>query len=102
MGVDAMEYKELDIDKRKGTVRLRTAYDTDEFERDNHNLKKIIGKGFTPDRRMRLIAEIPMNDILRLGNAGDHDAIAGMNGDDAALKRLIRRNPGWRASDGSI
>jgi hypothetical protein len=97
-----MEYKQLDIDKRKGNVRLRTVYDTDDSERYNHELKKYIGKGFTRDRKMRLIAEIPLNDLMRLGNAGDHDAIAGMYGDDAALKRLIRKNPGWRASEGSI
>ena len=90
----------------------------EEFEPDRYSLKTVIpsdqigeaamrkrreiGKGFTRERTMRHIAEIPLDELVALGHSGCDDAVAAAMGDDAALKKLIKLHPEWRVSEGQI
>lgn len=83
-------------------LKLTTVYDaTDHLVRNMHERNEI-GRGFSPDRNSRKIASIPMDDMMALIAAKNVDAIAAMQGDDQAMRRLIRAHPEWRCSEGGI
>ena len=76
--------------------------DTDEF---NHELMRMLGKGFTKDGHSRWISNIDADELNALRLNGDKDAAAFTESghkDREALRRLLRRFPQWRGSEGGI
>lgn len=85
-----------------GRFELKTVIPTDDLGAAASQMKKIIGKGFTKERTLRHVAEIPLDELVALGHSGCDDAVAAAMGDDQAMKRLIRQHPEWRVSEGGI
>lgn len=94
----------------KGKIILETHYNTDVYEEHNYQQKKG-GKGFTKKSNgsrgnLRLVASVPVEEIIRLELEGCRDAKMALFGSgpesDEALRRLIRKHPEWRSSEGAI
>jgi hypothetical protein len=94
----------LEVDDR-GRVELRglvVSDDTDEF---NAELKRYLGRGFTKDGTKRWISNIDGDELNALCLGGDRDALAFRESgrrDREALRRLLRRFPRWRCSEGGV
>ena len=86
------------------TVRMTRVIDTGWSEKHNKEMRK--DKGWTAKRTLRHVAEIPFDEVLALAQSGDPDAIQAIlrpsGEDDGAFRRLLRRHPEWRCSEGSI
>jgi hypothetical protein len=100
--------KYSDLKETKNGTELTVAYDTDPALKEIYEEKKESGKGFTKGHlgfggNMRKVASIPFEEITRLGLEGDQDALDALNfNDQSALRRLIRKHPEWRTSEGMV
>lgn len=88
-------------------ICLTTTYNTDEYERLNHEAMRQAGKGFIRDGRgnisARPILSIPVLDAAMLEAKFDPDWMAFRHCDDRqAMRRLLKRFPYWRAAEGRI
>ena len=87
-------------------VRLLNHINTDDAERENWRSVQQ-GKGFIRDERGnisgRLVAQIPADEAAMLEHVKDIDYLSfSRNGDKTALRRLLKRFPYWRCSEGGI
>ena len=87
-------------------VRLLNHINTDDAERENWRGVQQ-GKGFIRDERGnisgRLVAQIPADEAAMLEHVKDIDYLSfSRNGDKAAFRRLLKRFPYWRCSEGGI
>jgi hypothetical protein len=87
--------------KDSGRYTYQRIYDTTASELANGR-DRLLGKGWTPGKTLRRVASIPVEDVIRLGKEGNLDAVMAMNGDDGAMRRLIRAHPEWRCSEGRV
>ena len=88
------------------SVRLLNHINTDEAERENWEQVQE-GKGFIRDERGnvagRLVANIPVEEAAMLEAQKDLDYLSfTRNGDKNAFRRLLKRFPYWRCSEGGI
>ena len=87
-------------------VRLLNHINTDDAERENwRGVQR--GKGFIRDGRGnisgRLVAQIPADEAAMLEAQKDLDYLSfSRKGDKAAFRRLLKRFPYWRCSEGGI
>lgn len=100
-----------DMWEDKEGIKVRHTYDTTEDEIENAREKVLAGKGFTKGHlgfggNMRRVASIPLVELERLVNEGNQDALVAMIGSgkeaDTAMRRLIRKHPEWRNSEGAF
>ena len=95
-----------EIEGRGDNVRLLNHINTDGAERENwQQLQQ--GKGFIRDERGnvagRFVANIPVEEAAMLEAQKDLDYLSfSRNGDKNALRRLLKRFPYWRCSEGGI
>ena len=87
-------------------VRLLNHINTDDTERENWRQAQA-GKGFIRDERGhvagRVVAQIPVEEAAMLEAQKDLDYLSfTRNRDKAAFKRLLKRFPYWRCSEGGI
>lgn len=103
-----MRQTEFDVDERSGEVKLGVKIDTSEQDRLNALARKELGKGFTKDRTMRAVADIPYDFLFSLKQSGDlagtvlMDATSSRSERRKALRNLLYRYPEFRISDGNI
>ena len=95
-----------EFEEKGGHYRLLTHIDTREEQRKNWESVKE-GKGFIRDESGeitgRLVAQIPAEEAAMLEHVKDLDYLSfSRNGDKNALRRLLRRFPYWRCSEGGI
>lgn len=95
------------LEKRGEEVTLVTHANTDEAERENRAMAQETGKGFirgeNGELQGRTLARIPVEDAEYLDTVKDLDWLAYRRcGDMAAFRRLLRRYPYWRCSEGAF
>ena len=95
-----------ELEERGEQVRLTNHINTDDEEKANWQSVQN-GKGFIYDSRgrlsARLIANIPVEEAAMLEAQKDIDYLSfSRNRDKAALRRLLKRFPHWRCSEGSV
>ena len=95
-----------EIEGRGDNVRLLNHINTDDAERENWQHVQQ-GKGFIRDERGnvagRFVANIPVEEAAMLEAQKDLDYLSfSRNGDKNALRRLLKRFPYWRCSEGGI
>jgi hypothetical protein len=86
-------------------IKLAVVSDTTDIDELNAAERKIIGKGFTADRTMRKLANIPMDALETLCALGDRNALNYRESDytDAgALLMLLSYHPEFRCSEGNV
>jgi hypothetical protein len=94
----------LEADER-GRVEMRGLVVSDDLDEFNYELRRMLGKGFTKDGRKRWISNIDPDELKALSTNGDRDARAFEESgykDREALRRLLRRFPQWRCSEGCV
>ncbi len=96
-----------ELEKRGEEVTLVTHANTDEAERENRAMAQETGKGFirgeNGELQGRMLARIPVEDAEYLDTVKDLDWLAYRRcGDMAAFRRLLRRYPYWRCSEGAF
>ena len=95
-----------EIEELGESVRLLNHINTDDAERENwRGVQR--GKGFIRDERGniagRLVAQIPADEAAMLEAQKDLDYLSfSRNGDKAVFRRLLKRFPYWRCSEGGI
>ena len=95
-----------ELEERGDNVRLLNHINTDDAERENWQQVQQ-GKGFIRDERGnvagRFVANIPVEEAAMLEAQKDLDYLSfSRNGDKNALRRLLKRFPYWRCSEGGI
>ena len=95
-----------EFEEKSGHYSLRNHIDTREEQRENWESVQH-GKGFIRDRRGeitgRLVAQIPAEEAAMLEHVKDLDYLSfSRNGDKAAFRRLLKRFPYWRCSEGGV
>ena len=95
-----------ELDELGNDVRLINHINTDDEERLNWQSVQQ-GKGFIRDDKNhvigREIARIPVEEAAMLEAIHDLDYLSfSRNNDKAALKRLLKRFPYWRCSEGGF
>ena len=87
-------------------LQLINRINTDEAERDNWKNLQQVGKGFIRENGKivgREVARIPMEEAAMLEAQYDLDYLSfSRNNDKAAFRRLLKRFPHWRCSEGSV
>jgi hypothetical protein len=94
----------LEADER-GRVETRGLVVSDDLDEFNYELRRMLGRGFTRDGKSRWISNIDIDELEALYLGGDRDAAAFMESgykDREALRRLLRRFPQWRCSEGGV
>ena len=95
-----------EIEERGDEVMLLNHINTDDAERENwHRVQQ--GKGFIRDEHGkiagRLVANIPVEEAMMLQTMKDIDYLSfSLNGDKNAFRRLLKRFPHWRCSEGRV
>jgi hypothetical protein len=103
-----MRQTNLEFDKYSGKVTLGVKVDTTPTDAVNAQLRKELGKGFTPGGTMRAVANVPIDFLHSCAQLGDMDAIVlYAEGPDpkakrAALKNFLFKYPEFRISSGSL
>jgi hypothetical protein len=103
-----MAITELDVNNLTGEVTLTKVVDTTAIDKDNAELRKELGKGYTKNRLMRAVADIPMEFLNVCALNGDVAAKALLDTDpDPVIRRKALRNflykyPEFRISEGMI
>lgn len=87
-------------------ITLINHINTDDAERENWKSVQQ-GKGFILDSKgktaARLVASIPVDEAAMLESMFDIDYLSfSRNGDKNALRRLLKRFPHWKCSEGGI
>ena len=95
-----------ELDESGEEVRLINHINTDDEERLNWQSVQN-GKGFIRDEKKHVIgrevARIPVEEAAMLEAFHDLDYLSfSRNNDKAALKRLLKRFPYWRCSEGGF
>ena len=95
-----------ELEVRGDELELTTHINTDDVERENWERVQT-GKGFMYDSRGKLagreIARIPVEEAAMLEAQYDLDYLSfSRNQDKNALRRLLKRFPHWRCSEGGI
>ena len=95
-----------ELEELGDSVRLLNHINTDDAERENWRSVQQ-GKGFIRDKHGhvagRLVANIPVEEAAMLEAMKDLDYLSfSRNGDKAAFRRLLKRFPYWRCSEGGI
>lgn len=85
-----------------GRYELKTVIPTDQIGAAALKKRREIGKGFTRDKNMRHVAEVPLDELVGLGHSGCDDAVSAVLGDDKAMKRLIQKHPEWQVCEGDL
>ena len=95
-----------ELTERGEELQLLNHINTDEAERDNWKNLQQVGKGFIREKGEivgREIARIPMEEAAMLEAQYDLDYLSfSRNNDKAAFRRLLKRFPHWRCSEGSV
>ena len=89
----------------RGRVEMRGLVVSDGTDGFNDELRRMLGKGFTKDGTKRWISNIDADELNALCLNGDRDALdftGSGHKDREALRRLLRRFPQWRCSEGGI
>jgi rRNA processing protein Krr1/Pno1 len=98
----------LNIDERSGKTELRMTVNDALIASQNAEFRRNIGKGFTLNRSMRAVAEIPPDTLKIMALSGDKDALVlfDINSDPMQKKRALRgflfNHPEYRISDGRL
>ena len=95
-----------ELEELGDNVRLLNHINTDDAERENWQHVQQ-GKGFIRDEQGnvagRFVANIPVEEAAMLEAQKDLDYLSfSRNGDKNALRRLLKRFPYWRCSEGGI
>ena len=95
-----------ELKERGDELTLINYINTDDAERENWRQVQQ-GKGFIRDQKGnvagRLVANIPVDEAAMLETMKDIDYLSfSLNGDKAALRRLLKRFPHWRCCEGGI
>ena len=95
-----------ELEELGDNVRLLNHINTDDAERENWQHVQQ-GKGFIRDEHGnvagRFVANIPVEEAAMLEAQKDLDYLSfSRNGDKNALRRLLKRFPYWRCSEGGI
>ena len=96
-----------ELEKRGEEITLVTHANTNDAERENWAIAQVAGKGFirgeNGELQGRTLARIPVEDAEYLDTVKDLDWLAYRRcGDMAAFRRLLRRYPYWRCSEGAF
>ena len=87
-------------------LQLVNHINTDEAERENWRHLQEVGKGFIRENGEivgREVARIPVEEAAMLEAICDLDYLSfSRNNDKAAFRRLLKRYPHWRCSEGSV
>jgi hypothetical protein len=95
----------LEFDERRGRAEMRGLVVSDDLDEFNYELRRMLGRGFTKDGKTRWISNIDGDELAARRLSGDRDAIAFTESgykDREALRRLLRRFPQWRCSEGCV
>jgi hypothetical protein len=98
----------LDVNELTGVVTLTKTADSSAVEKNNADLRKEIGKGFTKSRLMRAVADIPLDFLHVCALNGEVSARVLMESDpDPVVRRKALRNflykyPEFRISEGRL
>ena len=95
-----------ELEERGEDYKLTNSFNTDEVERENWANAQAVGKGFIRENGEiigREIARIPVEEAAMLEALCDLDYLSfSRNNDKAALRRLLKRFPYWRCSEGGV
>ena len=98
---------EQELEERGDELTLLNHINTDDEERLNWESVQHDGKGFIYNERGKVsgreVARIPMEEAAMLEAMCDLDYLAfTRNNDKAAFRRLLKRFPYWRCSEGGV
>ena len=98
---------EQELEERGDELTLLNHINTDDEERLNWESVQQSGKGFIYNERGKVsgreVARIPMEEAAMLEAMCDLDYLAfTRNNDKAAFRRLLKRFPYWRCSEGGV
>lgn len=96
-----------EIRERGEEIELKNHINTDVEERLNWENVQAVGKGYIRDKRGKIIgreiARIPVEEAAMLEAMCDLDYLSFTRTQDkAALRRLLKRFPYWRCSEGGV
>ena len=91
-----MRKKFLQIEKDKYFLHVIT--DLTPYLRKNYEEKKLIGKGFSKKRTWRKIGTIPIDFLLSLSREQQEEIMK----NPKAIKKLLKKHPEFRCSEGEI
>jgi hypothetical protein len=97
--------KDIITEDEQGRVEMRGLVDSGDIDELNAGLRLILGKGFTGGGTFRHTANIDRDEWAALLMNMDRDALdfeASRWSDKDALRRLLRRFPQWRCSEGGV
>jgi len=86
----------LQIDGEKFVLRVIS--DLTPILKKNYEEKKLIGKGFSKKRTWRKIGTIPIDFLLSLPKEQQEEIMK----DPKAIKKILKKHPEFRCSEGEI
>ena len=86
----------LQIDGEKFVLRVIS--DLTPYLRKNYEERKLIGKGFSKKRTWRKIGFIPLDFLLSLPKEQQEEIMK----DPKAIKKILKKHPEFRCSEGEI
>ena len=83
----------------RGGMKMTVVYDEDHASVARR--RREVGDGFTKDRNLRLIGEVPVDDLFRICG-GNGRLVQELMSDGEAMRRLIKTSPEFRVCSGAV